>query len=227
MTSPAEGNTALHRRDQEAYNSSFNKDRSTRFRLLSSMQDDLIGEFEKCNTTKDIWDNLKIAFRGTSTTRLRAPISKFETLRKDPHQNMTKHLRMMSSMIHDLKSVSHDLTDVQQVQAVIRSLPDSWTDMKQILTHNESIKNFSDISRHVELEAKCEEAMRATALVAQGGRQQGKKGPKKNFKRKRQNVASTSKEGQTPKRQRGKRGGKRDKSKAKCYNCGQLGAFCS
>ncbi|KAG6510310.1 hypothetical protein ZIOFF_028319 [Zingiber officinale] len=37
----------------------------------------------------------------------------------------------------------------------------------------------------LQLEAKREEAMHTTTLVAQGGRQQGKKGPKKNFKRKR------------------------------------------
>ncbi|KAG6510717.1 hypothetical protein ZIOFF_028751 [Zingiber officinale] len=130
---------------------------------------------------------------------------------------MIEHLRMMSSMIRDLKYAGHDLTDEQQVQAVIRSLADSWTHMKQILTHNESIKNFSDISRHVDLEAEREEAICAIALVAQGGRQHGKKGPKKNFKRKRQNIASTSKERQTPKHQSGKRDGKRDNRKVQNF----------
>ncbi|KAG6470502.1 hypothetical protein ZIOFF_071575 [Zingiber officinale] len=48
---------------------------------------------------------------GHQQQRLRALVLKFETLRNDPHQNMTKHLRMMSSMIHDLKSAGHDLTD--------------------------------------------------------------------------------------------------------------------
>ena len=53
---------------------------------------------------------------------------------------MTEHLRGMSSMIRDLNVVGHILTDEQQVQAVIKSLPDSWLHMKQILTHNENIK---------------------------------------------------------------------------------------
>jgi ABC-type taurine transport system substrate-binding protein len=66
---------------------------------------------------------------------------------------MTKHLRMMSGMIRDLKTTGNVLTDEQQVKVVIRSLPDSWISMKQIMTHNENIKNFADISRHVELEA--------------------------------------------------------------------------
>ena len=57
-------------------------------------------------------------------------------------------------MIRDLKAARNVLTDKQQVQAVIRSLIDSWISMKQIMTHNENIKNFADISRHVELEVE-------------------------------------------------------------------------
>ena len=47
----------------------------------------------------------------------------------------------------------HILTDVHQAQAVIKSLLDLWLHLKQILTHNENINNFKDISCHVELEA--------------------------------------------------------------------------
>ena len=57
-------------------------------------------------------------------------------------------------MIRDLKVVRNVLTDKQQVKVVIWSLLDSWVSMKQIMTHNENIKNFADISRHVELEAE-------------------------------------------------------------------------
>ena len=66
---------------------------------------------------------------------------------------MIEHLRGMSSTIRDLNVAGHILTDKQQVQAVIRSLPDSWLHMKQILTNKENIKIFKYISRHVELEA--------------------------------------------------------------------------
>ena len=57
---------------------------------------------------------------------------------------MIIHLRGMSSMIRDLNAAGHILTDEQQVQAVIRSLPDSWLHMKQTFTHNENI-NFLKI----------------------------------------------------------------------------------
>jgi sarcosine oxidase delta subunit len=134
----------------------------------SSMHDDLIGKYETFQNAKDIWDQLKFDFGGTSTTRLRSLVLKFEMYRKDPKHTMTEHFRMMFGMIRDLKVARNVLTDKQQVQAVIRSLIDSWISMKQIMTHNENIKNFADISRHVELEAERQEATKSTALIAHG-----------------------------------------------------------
>ena len=37
------------------------------------------------------------------------------------------------------------------------------------MIHNENIKNFADISRHVKLEAERQEATKSTALIAHGG----------------------------------------------------------
>ena len=74
-------------------------------------------------------------------------------------------------MSHQLQDVGHVLTDEQQVQVIIRSLPDSWVYMKQILTHNENIKNFSDVSHHVEIEADCQVANHSSvALIAWSGK---------------------------------------------------------
>ena len=130
MTRPEDGNTAQHRRDLEAYQSWFKKDRSTHFTMLSNTHDDLIGEYETFQNAKGMWDKLKFDFSGTSTTRLRSLVLKFEVYRKDPKHTMTEHLRMISGMIRDLKVGGNVLTDEQQVQAVIRFLPDSWISMK-------------------------------------------------------------------------------------------------
>lgn len=55
-------------------------------------------------------------------------------------------------MIAQLKSVGHVLPDEQQVQAVIRSLLNNWEHLKVNLTHNDNIKTFAGVARHVELE---------------------------------------------------------------------------
>ena len=55
-------------------------------------------------------------------------------------------------MISKLKAVGHEMTDEQQVQAVIYSLLSSWEHMCVNLTHNDNIKTFDDVAHHVELE---------------------------------------------------------------------------
>ena len=61
-------------------------------------------------------------------------------------------------MVRELKSARHNLTNEQQVQAVIRSLPNSWEHMKIHMTHNENINTFDDIAHHLKLEEERLEA---------------------------------------------------------------------
>ena len=187
MEMPAEGNTAQHRRDMEAYQNWFKKDRSARFTMLSCMHDDLIGEFEIYLTARAMWDQLKLRFGGTTATRLRAMNLKFDQYKLDPKHTMTEHLRVMSAMIRQLNAAGVNITDEQQVLSVIRSLPDNevWSHVKMVLTHNEGIKTFDDVSRHLELEAEHIKVTRATTMVATAGHKNGnmsqsKKGKKAN-----------------------------------------------
>ncbi|KAK2974545.1 hypothetical protein RJ640_007389 [Escallonia rubra] len=94
---------------------------------------------------------------------------KFEEYTKDLQHTMNKYLKVMSNMIGKLRDVGHALTDEQQVRVFIRSLPASWANMKQILTHSENISNFFDISQHVILEAKTRDADKTLTYVAQEG----------------------------------------------------------
>ncbi|KAF7113374.1 hypothetical protein RHSIM_RhsimUnG0133800 [Rhododendron simsii] len=94
----------------------------------------------------------------------------------DPKHTMAEHLRVMSAMILEMRSAGNDLTDEQQILAVIRSLPDPlWKDIKIVLFHNERIKNFDDISRHLKLEAERVDANRSAALVAKAGQRNGRR----------------------------------------------------
>ena len=91
-------------------------------------------------------------YGGTSVTHLKQLTIKFDTYKKRHDQNIKQQLRVMSNMIAQLKSFGHILSDEQQVQAMIRSLPNSWKHLKVNLTLNDSIKTFSDVARHVKLE---------------------------------------------------------------------------
>ncbi|KAG5548704.1 hypothetical protein RHGRI_014154 [Rhododendron griersonianum] len=176
LTPPEEGTTAQHRRDEQTYDVWCKKDKSTCFTLLSCMHDDPLEEFENFQTTKAMWDQLRLKYGGTSATRLRALTLRFNQYVMDPKHTMAEHLRVMSAMIREMRSAGNDFTDEQQILAVIRSLPDPlWKDIKVVLTHNEGIKNFDDISRHLELEAERVDANRSATLVAKAGQRNGRK----------------------------------------------------
>jgi len=67
----------------------------------------------------------------------------------------------MAFMIRELKVAENNLSDEQQVQAGICSLPDTWEQMRLNMTHNENIKTFDDFLLHLELETECLEAVKA------------------------------------------------------------------
>ncbi|WRX12315.1 Integrase [Theobroma cacao] len=146
------GNTAQHHRDQEAYDTWYKRDRSARFTMLSCMHDDFIREFENFLTAKQLWEQLKFKYGGTTVTRLRALTLKFNQYVMDSKHTMAEHLRAMSAMIREMKTTGYDLTDKQQT--------------------------FDDISRHLELEAKRIEVICNTALIAQAGNRKGHQAPK-------------------------------------------------
>ena len=89
------------------------------------MHNDLIDEFEQYTTAQDMWKALKLRYGGTSTTRLRGLTMKFDSYKMCSEHMMKSHLRAISSMIRVLKSARNNLTDEQQVHAVICSLSSS------------------------------------------------------------------------------------------------------
>ena len=141
-----------------------------------------------------------------------------------------QHLKAMSSMIRELKSAGNNLTDEQQVQAVIRSFPSSWETMCQNLTHNENIKTFDDVARHLELKAERFKVAKpinsmhmAETSLCKASRPKRKQ-PNYTLGQERPNGPPPKKAKFVKSNTRGKRA-KKDKSKLTCYNCGKKGHF--
>ena len=108
--------------------------------------------------------------------------------------------------------------------------------MKVNMTHNENIKTFADIARHLELEDERLEAAKpdAQAYVAASSSKNilgfKRKGNFQKFKGKGKRKFDETGKGLVKgrkfhKRYRGKCSGKKDKTKMTCYNCGNMGHF--
>ncbi|KAK4421500.1 hypothetical protein Salat_2100600 [Sesamum alatum] len=232
---PENGQTAQYRRELDAYNKWRDQDLSARFTMLSCMHDNLIHEYEKYSTAKELWEVLKVAYGSTSATRLRALTLKFNQYVLDPKHSMIQHLDVMKDMIRELQNAGTKLSDEQQVLAVLRSLPEqTWGHVKMVQTHNEQIKTFESVANHLKLEADRRETEHAqqAALVAHAGQRKPHKGKRWNKPAgARQSQPQTQSQNLAPqgdkamKRRRGKRGGKKNVAKAKCYNCQKMGHF--
>ncbi|MEI4896711.1 hypothetical protein Q8G71_36085, partial [Klebsiella pneumoniae] len=83
-----------HRRDLTAYQEWRKKDRFARFTMLSSMHNDLIGEFEQYQTAHEMWQALRNKYGVTTLSKLRELNLKFNTYKKKPNHSMKQHLRM-------------------------------------------------------------------------------------------------------------------------------------
>ncbi|KAL0463382.1 UNVERIFIED_CONTAM: hypothetical protein Slati_0225800 [Sesamum latifolium] len=198
------------------------------------MHDNLIHQYEKYPTAKELWEVLKVAYDSTSATRLKALTLRFNQYVFDPRHSMIQHLDVMKDMIRELQNAGCKLSDEQQVLVVHRSLPEqTWEHVKLVLTHNEQIK-IDSVASHLKLEADCRESERAqqATFVAHAGQRKPHKGKHWNkptgvgpsqSQSQKQNLAP--KGDKTMKHCGGKRGGKKNIEKAKCYNCQKMGHF--
>jgi hypothetical protein len=98
--------------------------------------------------------------------------------------------------------------------------------MSQNLTHNEKIKTFDDVSHYLELEAELLEAAKpnSSAYLAESSLRKAYR-PKHKNNDKHGIVGPRPKKARTYKCKRGKRIGKKDKSKLLCFNCKKEGHF--
>ena len=109
----------------EAYQAYKCKDHVARILLLSIMRNNIMLHFERYRSAQAVWDAIKVQYRGTSTTMLYQLTLKFDGYKKHQNHTMRQHLTVMSNIISELKVIRHEMTDEQQVQAGIRSLPSS------------------------------------------------------------------------------------------------------
>ncbi|KAK4412377.1 hypothetical protein Salat_2884600 [Sesamum alatum] len=81
------------------------------------------------------------------------------------HDNLIREYEkypMVEELSKILKNVGCELSDEEQVLAVLKSLPEqTWGHVKLVLMHNEQIKTFNSVASHLTLEAGRREFGRA------------------------------------------------------------------
>jgi len=72
----------------------------------------------------------------------------------DAGRPTTEQLRTLSGIVRDLKAAGQDIPEDEQALNVIRALPKTklWENFSQVMAHNDNIKTFDAISKHLEME---------------------------------------------------------------------------
>ncbi|XP_058228396.1 uncharacterized protein LOC131336538 [Rhododendron vialii] len=102
--------------------------------------------------------------------------------------------------------------------------------MSKNLTHNENLKTFDDVGRHLQFEAKCLKAAKpnSSANMVESNSRQASRPKRKCFEISNKHGGATSlapKKTKIMKCKRGKRDGQKSKAKLVCYNCNKEGHF--
>ena len=139
-------------------------------------------------------------------------------------------MRTLSAIVRDLKAAGQDIPEDEQALNVIRALPKTklWENFSQVMAHNDNIKTFDAVSKHLEMEDERQRALvhPSVALVAKGGKSKGKRPFRGKQAKKGQHAPQSSRVGKgMAKKQKAK--ANRDKSiaRVKCYNCGKKGHY--
>jgi len=131
-------NTAIeqYKENLKVYNAWFKRDLSTCCTLLSCMQDNILGEFERFSIAKDIWARVKIRFGQTFAARLRTLQLKWMQHIIDSSCTTFEHLQATSAVVRDLKGTGQDVFEEEHELSVIRALSNDnehWRSFKVIM----------------------------------------------------------------------------------------------
>ena len=114
---------------------------STNFKTLEknakamSILQQAIGENETnrisaCQSAKEIWDTLELAYEGTSEvkhSKIDLLMSKYEAFNMNKNENISDCFGRFMTIVNDLKSLGKNFTDEDLVRKMLRSLTGAWT----------------------------------------------------------------------------------------------------
>ena len=144
----------------------------------------------------------------------------------DAGRAMTEQLRTLSGIVRDLKAAGQDIPEDEEALNVIRALPKTklWENFSQFMAHNDNIKTFDVVSKHLEMEDEQQKALAppSVALVSKGGKTKGKRSFRGKQAKKGQHAHQSSQPGKgVAKKQKAKGNGDKSIACVECYNCGK------
>ncbi|XP_019252810.1 PREDICTED: uncharacterized protein LOC109231616 [Nicotiana attenuata] len=103
-----------------------NKARNLLYNAISGKEHEKISS---CDTSKEMWDKLKVTYEGTSKvkeTHINMLVHDYELFSMKEGESIEEMFARFSKIISDLKAFGKPYTSGDQVRKILRSLPTTW-----------------------------------------------------------------------------------------------------
>lgn len=97
--------------------------------IHSSVSDAVFTKIMTCETTKEVWDALKVAFQGNHRTRQMQVLDlrrEFELLRMKDTENIKEYCDRLLNVVNKIRLIGEQLPDSRVVEKILVSLPERF-----------------------------------------------------------------------------------------------------
>ncbi|XP_070040878.1 uncharacterized protein [Nicotiana tomentosiformis] len=97
--------------------------------LYNAISGEVYEKISSCDTTKEMWDKLKVTYEGTSKvkkTHINMFSHDYELFQMKEGESIEEMFARFSKIISDLKAFGKPYSSSDQVRKILRSLPTTW-----------------------------------------------------------------------------------------------------
>nr|GEY52005.1 zinc finger, CCHC-type [Tanacetum cinerariifolium] len=201
------------------------KDNTSKAIIFQTLPQDMLMQVAQYTTAKEVWNSIKVKHLGADLVqkaRLQTLRSELETLKMKPHESTSEFAGKLSSIQAKFKSLGGILKDKVIVRKLLNSVPKKFLPIVasieqyqeiDTMQFEEAVGRITAFEERLESQDEPENNYQHKLLLASSNNQGGGRGRGRNFtKNKISYGKGTSHESI-------------DKSKLRCYECGEHGHF--
>ena len=135
-------------KDQAAFTLAYEKwkgrDKQAKAQITLTLRDEPLSGVVLCQTAAEVWEKLETRYEGKGQHTVAQLIGEIFRGTFAETTPLEQQFNLMRQKVHKLKSLGHDLTDSLIATAMIVSLPDSYSTLRQLLFMTEDSKLTTD-----------------------------------------------------------------------------------
>ena len=193
--------------------------------IFQTLPQDMLMQVAQYTTAKEVWNSIKVKHLGADLVqkaRLQTLRSEFETLKMKPDESASEFAGKLSSIQAKFKSLGGTLKDKALVRKLLNSVPKKFLPIVasieqyqeiDTMQFEEAVGRITAFEERLKSQDEPEDNYQNKLLLANSSNQGGGRGHGRNFTKNKSSYGEGTSRGSI------------DKSKLRCYECGEHGHF--